>query len=198
MPVSFPLFLLVFVLVLQVSSVITLQFFWGASLTQLLFFVTRRLPRRRLLETIETVKERAAKTMRGETMTEWRRSRPSRCERVCMSFCGHCEAVQVPVAAQEHRNKRAHQEQVLSAVLFSYRVNGITNYKPLSWKCKCGGVILDPCVLSLARHCCLVQIEVYTPLPTMMQPCRCHCCFWLIDRVRSNSPSALVKPCYCG
>lgn len=75
-------------------------------------------------------------------------SRPPRCERVCRS-CGHCEAVQVPIVPQERHKQRAHREQVLSAAaagaaMFSYRVNGITNYKPLSWKCKCGGAILDP------------------------------------------------------
>jgi hypothetical protein len=81
----------------------------------------------------------------GETTTMERRrrrrsligSRPPRCERVCMS-CGHCEAVQVPIVPQEGR---ARQEQAL----FGYRVNGgVANYKPLSWKCKCGGAILDP------------------------------------------------------
>jgi hypothetical protein len=67
-------------------------------------------------------------------------SRPPRCERVCMS-CGHCEAVQVPIVPQDRRQKRA---AAVGAAMFSYRVDGITNYKPLSWKCRCGGTILDP------------------------------------------------------
>ncbi|KAK3126316.1 hypothetical protein QOZ80_7AG0554800 [Eleusine coracana subsp. coracana] len=109
----------------------------------------RRLPLRRLQE-IDTIKGQQEAT---ETMGAMERrfligSRPPRCERLCRS-CGHCEAVQVPIVPQEHSHKRAHQEQVLSAAaageaMFSYRVNGITNYKPLSWKCKCGGAILDP------------------------------------------------------
>ncbi|CAL5091553.1 unnamed protein product [Urochloa decumbens] len=74
-------------------------------------------------------------------------SRPPRCERVCMS-CGHCEAVQVPIVPQDHHlqiQKRATATtSAISAALFAYRVNGITNYKPLSWKCMCGGTILDP------------------------------------------------------
>ncbi|OEL15090.1 hypothetical protein BAE44_0023891 [Dichanthelium oligosanthes] len=81
-------------------------------------------------------------------------SRPPRCERVCMS-CGHCEAVQVPIVPQDRRQKRAattataaaDQERVVTAVsaaAFTYRVDGITNYKPLSWKCRCGSTILDP------------------------------------------------------
>jgi len=85
-------------------------------------------------------------------------SRPPRCERVCMS-CGHCEAVQVPIVPQDRRQKRAaaaatgaadEEERVVAAAaavraaMFTYRVDGITNYKPLSWKCRCGGTILDP------------------------------------------------------
>ncbi|TVU40977.1 hypothetical protein EJB05_14473 [Eragrostis curvula] len=114
------------------------------------FSEARRLPLRRLLETDTTTKEQeAAETM--EAKPEGRAligSRPPRCERVCMS-CGHCEAVQVPIVPQVEHHKRAHQEQVLGAdavgaAMFSYRVNGITNYKPLSWKCRCGGAILDP------------------------------------------------------
>ena len=85
-------------------------------------------------------------------------SRPPRCERVCMS-CGHCEAVRVPIVPQDRRQKRAaaaatgaadEEERVVAAAaavraaMFTYRVDGITNYKPLSWKCRCGGTILDP------------------------------------------------------
>ena len=80
-------------------------------------------------------------------------SRPPRCERVCMS-CGHCEAVQVPIVSQDRRQKTAaaagaadEEERVVAAVgaaMFTYRVDGITKYKPLSWKCRCGGTILDP------------------------------------------------------
>lgn len=80
-------------------------------------------------------------------------SRPPRCERVCMS-CGHCEAVQVPIVPQDHNHKqrkRAGQEEqkhhVVSdaAAMFSVNIHGdLSNYKPLSWKCLCGGSILDP------------------------------------------------------
>ena len=82
-------------------------------------------------------------------------SRPPRCERVCMS-CGHCEAVQVPIVPQDRRQKTAtaagaadEEERVVAAAavraaMFTYKVDGITNYKPLSWKCRCGGTILDP------------------------------------------------------
>uniref|UniRef100_A0A453BNM9 Epidermal patterning factor-like protein n=1 Tax=Aegilops tauschii subsp. strangulata TaxID=200361 RepID=A0A453BNM9_AEGTS len=76
-------------------------------------------------------------------------SRPPRCERVCMS-CGHCEAVQVPIVPQDHKQRagREHHDaasDIGAAMLAAYRVNGgISDYKPLSWKCRCGGMILDP------------------------------------------------------
>ena len=111
--------------------------------------VTGRLPLR-LLE-IGTSKEQ--KETRGREMKMEGRgligSRPPRCERLCMS-CGHCEAVQVPIVPQDHKRatRSADQEHnvvsAISAAMFTYRVNGLSNYKPLSWKCKCGGIILDP------------------------------------------------------
>ncbi|KAK8924020.1 EPIDERMAL PATTERNING FACTOR-like protein 2 [Platanthera zijinensis] len=52
-------------------------------------------------------------------------SRPPRCEEICRA-CGRCEAVQVPAMPQRRR-----------------RDDG-SNYKPLSWKCKCGDLILNP------------------------------------------------------
>uniref|UniRef100_A0A0E0Q3P9 Epidermal patterning factor-like protein n=1 Tax=Oryza rufipogon TaxID=4529 RepID=A0A0E0Q3P9_ORYRU len=121
----------------------------------------RRLPLK-LLE-VGNIKEESDETI-GEKMEmemEGRRligSRPPRCERVCMS-CGHCEAVQVPIVPQVIQKTQtkaaaaaaAEQEQhvvvsatAISAAVFTYRVNGLSNYKPLSWKCKCGGIILDP------------------------------------------------------
>ncbi|CAM0905269.1 unnamed protein product [Alopecurus aequalis] len=107
---------------------------------------TGRLPPR-LLE-IGTSKEEEAR--RG--MLKMRRSligsRPPRCERVCIS-CGHCEAVQVPIVPQHHKKKAGQEHPVVSvigaAMLTTYRVNGgLSDYKPLSWKCRCGGIILDP------------------------------------------------------
>ena len=90
-------------------------------------------------------KQEAAR-IKWERETEGRRSligsRPPRCERVCTS-CGHCEAVQVPIVPQEEK-ARAATAVTLAAAMFTYRVDGITNYKPLSWKCRCGDTILDP------------------------------------------------------
>uniref|UniRef100_A0A0D9WV86 Epidermal patterning factor-like protein n=1 Tax=Leersia perrieri TaxID=77586 RepID=A0A0D9WV86_9ORYZ len=112
----------------------------------------RRLPLK-LLE-VGNIKE-AHETSGEKIKMEGRRligSRPPRCERVCMS-CGHCEAVQVPIVPRvlKRETKAVDDEQeqhvsstAISAAVFTYRVNGLSNYKPLSWKCKCGGIILDP------------------------------------------------------
>ncbi|KAG2631509.1 EPIDERMAL PATTERNING FACTOR-like protein 2 [Panicum virgatum] len=117
---------------------------------------------RSLLEVgVGKAQDEDAAAIRGE-MRGWRAligSRPPRCERVCMSY-GHCEAVQVPIVPQDRRQKRAaaastgaadEEERVVAAAaaamraaMFTYRVDDITNYKPLSWKCRCGGTILDP------------------------------------------------------
>ncbi|XP_042029740.1 EPIDERMAL PATTERNING FACTOR-like protein 2 [Salvia splendens] len=62
-----------------------------------------------------------------EEKTMWRSqigSRPPRCERQC-STCTRCEAIQVPTIA-------------------AARDQGNSNYKPMSWKCKCGNLIFNP------------------------------------------------------
>ncbi|KAJ4791070.1 Epidermal patterning factor-like protein [Rhynchospora pubera] len=64
-------------------------------------------------------------------------SRPPRCEGRCIS-CGHCEAVQVPIAPQSKLRKVFHGE------ILSRGDESSTNYKPLNWKCKCGDVIINP------------------------------------------------------
>ncbi|KAF3323775.1 EPIDERMAL PATTERNING FACTOR-like protein 2 [Carex littledalei] len=64
-------------------------------------------------------------------------SRPPRCEGRCIS-CGHCEAVQVPIAPQNKLRRIFHGDQIFS------RGDESTNYKPLNWKCKCGDVIINP------------------------------------------------------
>ncbi|XP_006657426.1 EPIDERMAL PATTERNING FACTOR-like protein 2 [Oryza brachyantha] len=114
----------------------------------------RRLPLK-LLE-VGNIKEEPDGSTRGEKMKMEGRnligSRPPRCERVCMS-CGHCEAVQVPIVPQQLKRSETKAGEAaavvvsataINAAVFTYRVNGLSNYKPLSWKCKCGGIILDP------------------------------------------------------
>ncbi|XP_054823171.1 EPIDERMAL PATTERNING FACTOR-like protein 2 [Prosopis cineraria] len=67
-------------------------------------------------------------------------SRPPRCERRC-SWCGHCEAVQVPTNPQMQNAKR--KSSTVSTVA-SVKGDDYSNYKPMSWKCKCGNLILNP------------------------------------------------------
>ncbi|WOL07842.1 hypothetical protein Cni_G16591 [Canna indica] len=67
-------------------------------------------------------------------------SRPPRCERRC-SKCGHCEAVQVPVIPQWEKKRGSKQ---LFFEMANLRGDYTSNYKPLSWKCKCGDVFFNP------------------------------------------------------
>ncbi|XP_075652786.1 EPIDERMAL PATTERNING FACTOR-like protein 2 [Castanea sativa] len=67
-------------------------------------------------------------------------SRPPRCERRC-STCGHCEAIQVPSNPQaQNRNRNF---STASNMAYARRDDD-SNYKPMSWKCKCGKIIFNP------------------------------------------------------
>lgn len=69
-------------------------------------------------------------------------SSPPRCERVRCRACGHCEAIQVPTNPQT----KLHQSPSFSEIInLDYtRGDDSTNYKPMSWKCKCGNSIYNP------------------------------------------------------
>ncbi|GAB2269565.1 hypothetical protein Dimus_004485 [Dionaea muscipula] len=74
-------------------------------------------------------------------------SRPPRCKTRC-SNCGHCEAIQVPIAPQQ-RLKPAdgggnHPLQNSTPMAEYSRGNDMSNYKPMSWRCKCGDFIFNP------------------------------------------------------
>jgi len=62
-------------------------------------------------------------------------SRPPRCEGRCKN-CGHCEAIQVPIAPQ--------QGFPSTHFRVNSRGDNLLNYKPISWKCKCGNSIFNP------------------------------------------------------
>jgi hypothetical protein len=85
-------------------------------------------------------------------------SRPPSCEGMCRS-CGHCEAVQVPISPQELQKKKqqqlGHGSRAAAAAFRAAAAAGgsrampdsyydHSNYKPLSWRCKCGRHILEP------------------------------------------------------
>ncbi|XP_038994887.1 EPIDERMAL PATTERNING FACTOR-like protein 2 isoform X2 [Hibiscus syriacus] len=67
-------------------------------------------------------------------------SRPPRCERRCNS-CKRCEAVQVPT-----NPSRSSSSMLISVpdVAAYERGDANSNYKPMSWKCKCGNFIFNP------------------------------------------------------
>uniref|UniRef100_A0A2N9J962 Epidermal patterning factor-like protein n=1 Tax=Fagus sylvatica TaxID=28930 RepID=A0A2N9J962_FAGSY len=67
-------------------------------------------------------------------------SRPPRCERRC-STCGHCEAIQVPANPQVHNGNRNFSR--VSNIAYARGYDN-SNYKPMSWKCKCGNFIFNP------------------------------------------------------
>ncbi|KAL3526928.1 hypothetical protein ACH5RR_011584 [Cinchona calisaya] len=70
-------------------------------------------------------------------------SRPPRCDRKCNS-CGHCEAIQVPTNPQiRDGHKNTINSTTVSTISYS-RGDDYSNYKPMSWKCKCGDRIFNP------------------------------------------------------
>lgn len=68
-------------------------------------------------------------------------SKPPRCETRCR-FCGHCEAIQVPT---NPRALNGNNINLSTVATISYdRRQDNSNYKPMSWKCKCGNIIFNP------------------------------------------------------
>ncbi|KNA22547.1 hypothetical protein SOVF_032300 [Spinacia oleracea] len=68
-------------------------------------------------------------------------SSPPRCGGRCNN-CGHCEAIQVPVVPQKGF-PRSHFMHSTPTIAYS-RGDGLSNYKPMKWKCKCGNTIFNP------------------------------------------------------
>ncbi|KAL7231602.1 hypothetical protein ACSBR2_009771 [Camellia fascicularis] len=69
-------------------------------------------------------------------------SKPPQCERRCSS-CGHCEAIQVPTNPQIKTGTGS--KSSFSSI--DYARGGdddSSNYKPMSWKCKCGNSLFNP------------------------------------------------------
>ncbi|KAL8154063.1 hypothetical protein V2J09_011823 [Rumex salicifolius] len=63
-------------------------------------------------------------------------SRPPKCERRCSS-CVHCIAIEVPIVPQKRR-------LIKPIETLNSRGDNLSNYKPVSWKCKCGNLIFTP------------------------------------------------------
>ncbi|KAF6142182.1 hypothetical protein GIB67_037100 [Kingdonia uniflora] len=71
-------------------------------------------------------------------------SSPPRCDRKC-STCGesgvHCKAVQVPIGPQHKTLGTIHyfsKSALFTSSEYTY------DYKPMTWKCKCGNMIYNP------------------------------------------------------
>ncbi|XP_038886514.1 EPIDERMAL PATTERNING FACTOR-like protein 2 [Benincasa hispida] len=101
----------------------------------------------------ESPETAAAEEKAGMMMRNQIGSRPPSCRRRCRECGGHCEAVQVPVALHDlsHQNQRKKRTSRSS----HFSVNSkhdvalssedeTSNYKPISWKCKCGNFIFNP------------------------------------------------------
>ncbi|KAK1433175.1 hypothetical protein QVD17_10081 [Tagetes erecta] len=70
-------------------------------------------------------------------------SRPPRCENRCGS-CGHCEAIQVPTTPQVKAAINGVKKPTVGVTIEYARGDYSSNYKPMSWKCKCGSFIFNP------------------------------------------------------
>ncbi|KAL0395856.1 UNVERIFIED_CONTAM: EPIDERMAL PATTERNING FACTOR-like protein 2 [Sesamum calycinum] len=70
-------------------------------------------------------------------------SRPPRCDGRCIS-CGHCEAIQVPTNPQTGSRAGSRSSSTTVPVIAYARGDDNSNYKPMSWKCKCGNLIFNP------------------------------------------------------
>ncbi|MED6186541.1 hypothetical protein PIB30_067688 [Stylosanthes scabra] len=71
-------------------------------------------------------------------------SKPPKCERRCTS-CGQCEAIQVPTSNYPQIQKEGKIINPPKLFKIAYaRGDDNSNYKPMSWKCKCGNLIFNP------------------------------------------------------
>ncbi|KAL0557781.1 hypothetical protein IC582_006332 [Cucumis melo] len=109
---------------------------------------------RKSAETVAVATEEEEEKM-GMMMRNQIGSRPPSCRRKCMECGGHCEAVQVPVALHDsnQNQKKGRRRRRSSRRYFSDHSkhdvalsseDETSNYKPISWKCKCGNFIFNP------------------------------------------------------
>ncbi|CAN0921966.1 EPIDERMAL PATTERNING FACTOR-like protein 2 [Linum grandiflorum] len=72
-------------------------------------------------------------------------SRPPKCDDVRCHSCGQCVAVQVPVTVQAQiSNRLTHDVGSVPTSAYNRGGEDFSNYKPMSWKCKCGSFIFNP------------------------------------------------------
>lgn len=125
----------------NIRLIIPLLFLLLSSSTLLMFVAEgRAITKLQLLEAAQSEGEDEKTVVRT---TQVIGSTPPRCERRCSS-CGHCEAVQVPVTTQVHGHSRSHLSAAETSNIAYSRGDDVSNYKPMSWKCKCDNLILNP------------------------------------------------------
>jgi hypothetical protein len=61
-------------------------------------------------------------------------SHPAKCEKRCRR-CVYCEAVQIPIVSSKVQIQRSRHSG--AKVIYSSRGDDLSNYKFISWKCKC-------------------------------------------------------------
>ncbi|KAF3658347.1 hypothetical protein FXO38_13267 [Capsicum annuum] len=102
---------------------------------------------RKLLDTQRHGHDQIESEKRAMFMRSQIGSRPPRCDKRCGS-CGHCEAIQVPTnptITNGNNNHTINNNKVVSSSNIAYaRDSDNSNYKPMSWKCKCGNLIFNP------------------------------------------------------
>ncbi|XP_030454570.1 EPIDERMAL PATTERNING FACTOR-like protein 2 isoform X1 [Syzygium oleosum] len=130
----------------QTMVFLLLLFLWGS--TQVSYVAEGRVISSKLTRGGEDEQE---KVMLMKRMRSLIGSRPPMCARKCSS-CGHCEAVQVPFVPQQVRGPRrgrsAHSHiasaSTRATTAYYSRGDDISNYKPMTWKCKCGDMFFNP------------------------------------------------------
>ncbi|KAM3252599.1 hypothetical protein BC332_05612 [Capsicum chinense] len=117
------------------------------TISLLILMSTFQAEGRKLLDTQRHGHDQIESEKRAMFMRSQIGSRPPRCDKRCGS-CGHCEAIQVPTnptITNGNNNHTINNNKVVSSSNIAYaRDSDNSNYKPMSWKCKCGNLIFNP------------------------------------------------------
>ncbi|KAL1824202.1 hypothetical protein ACET3Z_010980 [Daucus carota] len=100
-------------------------------------FIAAATTGRRILQNPVSPSQEEKLSLRGKIG-----SKPPQCENRCAT-CGHCEAIQIPTPHTK-RSKNDNSTGRVYKITYSRSDIDNSNYKPMSWKCKCGNIILNP------------------------------------------------------
>ncbi|KAJ4839384.1 hypothetical protein Tsubulata_040230 [Turnera subulata] len=107
------------------------------------FTLARFVAEGRTITRLQEAAKRGVEEEEAVARTQTIGSKPPRCDRRCNS-CGHCEAVQVPISTQAQGHRGSHLWSAAVPRIAYSRGDDVSNYKPMSWKCKCGNLIFNP------------------------------------------------------